>query len=344
MTQGGRQARLYLWVLASVVTGLLPTASIAVECMGSVDLSKRPPPTPVPVYVSLQIKEFRDINESDGSFTVDFETIVTWQDDRIKSLRTEAGAACLVAIDSIWSPEGQITNFVTVLDEPAAYREMNADGQIVEWRRYVATLTAEFDLATFPFDEQTLQFDLQLKRDRPEDVTLNFTTYPGSAPTEAGGWTVGAMTSQLAPRRFGRGPTAPEVAGLSIEIPIKRLWFGPFINIFLPNLGCTLVALSVYFLPSDDGGNRIALSSTSMLIAAAFAYVMSDYITGSLSPIDLFFWASIMIPFVSFAAALASIPLVARGMDWVVLRMDQSLLLISTGAFVWLTNFVWFWR
>jgi hypothetical protein len=344
MTDGQQSTRLGHCLLAGAITLLLPSGVAAEPCTDPVDLSTRPSPAPVRVDLTLQVKELRDINEGDSTFTADFETIMTWRDERLDQAMAGSGPACPYDLDTIWSPATQITNFVAVLDESVAFREVSADGQVVEWRRYLATMTAEFDTAQFPFDEQTLQFDLQLLRERPEDVSLNLVVEPGSFSTEAAGWNVGAMPSEAAPRRFGARKGAPEVAGMTIELPIQRQWFGPFINIYLPNLGCTLVALSVYFLPSDDGGNRIALSSTSMLIAAAFAFVMSNYITGSLAPIDLFFWASVILPFVAFGAALLSIPLVARERDWVVLRMDQILLLVSSTAFLWLTVYVWFPR
>jgi hypothetical protein len=340
MSEAQRSAANRRCLTGLVLAGLMPAAS-AEGCAVLTGLADRPAEAPVVVDVTLKISEFREINESDGSFTADFETVFSWTDPRLSAAFATADDICPEALDSLWSPEMQIANFVSVLDQPAPYREVGEDGRVVEWRRYVATLTAAFDLAQFPFDKQTLHIRMQSRRNRPADLDMRFALDPEADVPETSGWTVGPITADLAPRRFGSAINAPEVAGLDVNIPITRLWFWPVINIYLPNLGCTLVALSVYFLPIDDGGNRIAISSTAMLIAAAFAFVMSDYITGSLSPIELFFWASVLIPFVTFAAALISIPLVAQGWEQTVRRMDRALLIASTAAFVWVTIYVW---
>jgi hypothetical protein len=145
------------------------------------------------IQVGLFINQFWSINQIDGSFAIQAYLNLSWYDarlcfndsrlprdqntielDRSNRMNTTTGVDFL---HSMWLPDVNIQNSIRLSGDIAPDADLfhvKSNGFISWSRRFVVTLSADFEFTALPFDKQTLFVDLESYRMPSEAVQLEW--------------------------------------------------------------------------------------------------------------------------------------------------------------------------
>jgi len=143
---------------------------IAQETTDDTPTSVSPPQLPTEVTVGAYLIGLSQVSEPSDPFpTVDLEVFLnlSWLDPRLAS-DDENGPPRIFQeeeaeekLSEIWSPDIEVQNEVEQRQTESIELTIYADGSVDYEERFGATLNAELDLSTFPFDSQALDMELQ---------------------------------------------------------------------------------------------------------------------------------------------------------------------------------------
>lgn len=144
------------------------------------------------ISVGLFVNQVWDIDQRAGSFKVQAQLRLLWQDDRLcfdgsnlhhprinldqDSMQNLTTGVSI--LESLWLPDVHFHNSIHSGTEElpdAQLLRVSECGEVLWARRFIVTLWVNFDFAQLPFDSQQLTIELESYRMPVEDVVLKWT-------------------------------------------------------------------------------------------------------------------------------------------------------------------------
>lgn len=144
------------------------------------------------ISVGLFVNQVWDIDQRAGSFKVQAQLRLIWQDDRLcfdgsalhhprinldqDSMQNLTTGISI--LESLWLPDVHFHNSIhsgTEEQPDAQLLRVSECGEVLWARRFIVTLWVDFDFARLPFDTQQLKIELESYRMPVDDVILKWT-------------------------------------------------------------------------------------------------------------------------------------------------------------------------
>eukprot|EP01051_Picozoa_sp_SAG22_P018313 SAG22_NODE_3047_length_1985_cov_2.118770_2_plen_439_part_01 len=161
------------------------------------------------VKIDLYVNSVWDVDQRAGSFKVRAYLRMRWRDERlcfngsalpphsaVKRAPNVGGRGPLIELDedtvlnqstgvsiftSIWSPDVHFTNTTELPKDDARLLSVDETGHVFWSRRFIATLSANFDFKYLPFDSQNLSVSLESYRMNTDSVLLQWGRIDGDS-------------------------------------------------------------------------------------------------------------------------------------------------------------------
>lgn len=300
-----------------------PNCSIPTEFTKVRPISDGPPTS---VQVAIRLIDIGGINEVSEEFTVDFLTMIRWQDPRLSV--SELGRSldkCTVLYANIWHPFIDIINQRDIVSHYDDLVEVDADGSVFYLQRFSGTLTSPLTLNDFPFDQQAISIRLGSFSRGPDEIDLVFdksltTRLAGISPA---GWKVVNVATAISTESYKA--TDISVVQLEHKIIIERIPNYYLWNIFVPLILIVFMAWTVFWIDPDHFAPQVTVSTASALTLIAFLLTTRrllpqvEYLTRA----DVIVLGSVILVFFALGEAVLTYNLAYRGRQQVARAIDR---------------------
>lgn len=237
---------------------------------------------PVLVDVGLFIVEMPEIDPVNNTFRVEAFMDLMWCDPRLafdaetafrgRKIYLEETARAVLA--QIWWPDVTIVNEVESRQIENEELIIRPDGTVEYQERFSANLEAHYDLEQFPFDEQTLEIELEsfvwsseFLQFHQKEKQIGFST-----EFELPEWHTEDVKTHI--REVQEVRDRAPFSELVMEVHISRR-SGFFIwKILLPLMVLVSISWSVFWMIGDGLADRMSVSLTGVLTVVAYQFII----------------------------------------------------------------------
>jgi neurotransmitter-gated ion-channel len=248
---------------------------------------------PVVVHVGPRFVDIVSVDENEGAFVATADLRLRWVDLRLPYAPEEAPsgflqwreAAAEAKLEEIWVPEVALAN---LLDEPSYQTwglHLFPDGHVELMQRTTGHFASAFHVERFPFDRQSLQVELVMRRESLERLTLDFhqddRDFSGASPgMELKGWELGLGDLRRQPVAGWYGARHAQVL---VGLEVRRQVGGSLAAIFIPLFASLLILLMVLWMNKlEDGDFAIeAFELANVVIGGLFAVIALNFTVNS---------------------------------------------------------------
>jgi uncharacterized Tic20 family protein len=252
---------------------------------------------PVVVNTGLSFQALESFDEAKGSFEATTDLRLSWFDLRLgypasevlhgyKEYRMSAAEAQL---SKIWTPT---VAFVNRLGEPSMSERrlrIYPNGRVELITRTTAVFKTQVDVARFPFDQQTLQVELQVKEDTVETVDLDYLSEdlqfsrPGKR-VELTGWGLGLVNLK---RELIAGWNGDRYAKVIAGLNLRRDASSTLATIFIPLFASLLIPFLATWMnrAEKDGFEIEGFELANFIIGGLFAVIALTFTLESTFPL-----------------------------------------------------------
>lgn len=249
-----------------------------------VDDAKPTPPNPdgpTRVGLAVHVLELREIDPIKGSYVLKGYVRTTWCDPRQAFDRAAAGADERIYIGAIaaemlgktmWYPGGFPVNRAGELSFTERILRIRYDGTIEQDLNLHVPLASRFDLHRFPFDQQTLQLQIEsFVFSTKEVVLVDDSAGTGFDPAlELPEWEIVSATGSVSEVSVMR--SRETFSRYTLDIAIARnpgfyLW-----KAFLPLVVIVALSWSIFWMPEERFAQRSRITSTGVLTIVAYQF------------------------------------------------------------------------
>ena len=280
--------------------------SLAADCrLDRDDLLSRPAAQagPTEVYLQSYINDIIVIRDADQSFQADLFMRIEWDDPR---LAHGDAAPCSTTFDAIWWPELQPMNRRNLQQVRDMRPLVASDGRVSLLLRGFGDFSFRANLSDFPFDSQSLGFDLlSVYSDADIDFVFNPERIVLSDDLSVANFDVSMAGVRVWSEMIKS--TGREHARFSIELEATRLTGFYTWQQLVPLFLVVLMAWIVFWIPREHVPSRIGLAATSMLTLIAYRFAMSSVLPpiAYLTRLDVFMIGASVLVFSALATAVA---------------------------------------
>ncbi|XP_069159957.1 uncharacterized protein [Procambarus clarkii] len=271
----------------------------------------------------VQILRFLNINDVKRVIDLEINVLITWKDPRLKYLNlkntTEINRLSSADENNIWRPvinfpnvhDGNIKMFTeqlflkkTGLPLEVDFNDANMDisysgksASIIQRQHYSGSFACVFDVFYYPFDTQRCVLLLQLSSVSHEVVT--FSAELAAVEYMEGRSLPSYTVTFCSVTVTHRGSNATRYPVLLVEFGLERRWTVIVLNVFLPTALLQAIGYATLFLHTNDQGDRLTLSLTTLLVLYTLFNNTSDAlpVTAYVKMIDVWFFYCIFLLF-----------------------------------------------
>lgn len=181
--------------------------------------------------------------------------------------------AAVEKANDTWRPYINFINETTAATPRHAVLTIGADGTVEFGQEFEVTLRAEFELRSFPFDSQVLQFKIESFAFPAKEMIFE----PDPTKMKLGKirlaqWDVSNLRWKTSLERDEMERDEYHRLTLSVDA-VRKPGFYVW-QAFVPLFILFLIASTVFFLPVEDLSDRIGVITTSLLTAVALSYTV----------------------------------------------------------------------
>eukprot|EP00980_Cylindrotheca_fusiformis_P011376 scaffold2638_cov114-Cylindrotheca_fusiformis.AAC.4 len=242
------------------------------------------PDGPVIVDIGVYVHGISDLDPGANTFAMEGYLDLLWCDARMKFNSSSAGRDSHTflendaekEIEEIWWPAVAFVNEVTRRTTENQELIINSDGTIEYREKFFVTLSSNYDMVRFPFDEQILVAEIEsfawnsdILQFHIEDDLVGFSTefdIPEHSLTEIHEHIETSMEAR------DRHPFSELIA----EFHIVRNPTYYLTKVVIPLTLIVCISWAVFWMESNDLPNRMAISFTGVLTSVAYQFIVSD--------------------------------------------------------------------
>jgi hypothetical protein len=216
------------------------------------------PTTRVTISIGIVVLGISEINERSGTWDADYYLYESWAPSPGLFPQTEI-------VNEVERKSAQFDSMVV------------RDGRCIRSRRIHSTLRNEYNLHAFPFDEQTLSFEVS-----DDEYTAGELVYADgpftlgiddALRTTVSGWRVATEpTFSRESRAFKWEAGAPAYDYGKVAFGVRRHVTFHLAKYFLPLFVIVALAFSAFWISPEDLGSQLTIGITCLLAAIAFQF------------------------------------------------------------------------
>ncbi|MEX0325746.1 MAG: hypothetical protein AB3N33_06630 [Puniceicoccaceae bacterium] len=293
-----------------IVTCALAESEVANSTM---DLERhiRPGSSDVPTTVTINsfLVDIIDIDDVEGTITMDFFFTQRWQDPRLADDQYDDPRVKLdLTIEDIWHP-----HLVSIYQRESQLKDalLNIDsaGNVTFRQRGIHTFTAPLDLRQFPFDSQVvdLVYVSSIYSDQELNLVLDRERSGHLGDFSLRGWTFENFEASTISRPVARpNEEAFKLAGLQFDIELKRKPAFYIWKVFFPLGLIAFMAWTVFWIDPANFGGQVAISTSSVITLIAFQLSLSELLPriSYLTNIDIYAIGTSLLVFIALGESI----------------------------------------
>uniref|UniRef100_A0A087YB73 Neuronal acetylcholine receptor subunit beta-2 n=1 Tax=Poecilia formosa TaxID=48698 RepID=A0A087YB73_POEFO len=232
----------------------------------------------VTVQLMVSLAQLISVHEREQVMTTNVWLTQEWQDYRLTWVPEEFDGMMKVRLPSkhIWLPDVVLYNNADGVYEVSFYSNavVSYDGSIFWLPPAIYKSACKIEVKHFPFDQQncTLRFR-SWTYDRTEiDLVLRADVASMDDFTPSGEWDIIAL-----PGRRNENPADPTYVDITYDFIIRRKPLFYTINLIIPCVLITSLAILVFYLPSDCG-EKMTLCISVLLALTVFLLLISKIV------------------------------------------------------------------
>ncbi|CAL8256471.1 unnamed protein product [Boreogadus saida] len=232
----------------------------------------------VTVTLMVSLAQLISVHEREQVMTTNVWLTQEWQDYRLSWIPEEYDGMLKVRLPSkhIWLPDVVLYNNADGMYEVSFYSNavVSHDGSIFWLPPAIYKSACKIEVKHFPFDQQncTLRFR-SWTYDRTElDLVLRTDVACMDDFTPSGEWDIIAL-----PGRRNENPADPTYVDITYDFVIRRKPLFYTINLIIPCVLITSLAILVFYLPSDCG-EKMTLCISVLLALTVFLLLISKIV------------------------------------------------------------------
>jgi hypothetical protein len=222
------------------------------------------------VRAAFYLVDVAEIDDAKRTFTADLYIVLRWEDARLAHSKADKRR---VPLASIWSPPLVVLNQRNVSRLLPEMADVDAKGGVSYRQRLHGAFSARLDLHDFPLDRQTLAIRLVSPGVPPEELELVPETTARAADLSILDWEVREPSARAEALRT---PEGAEVAGLEIELPVRRRASAYLYQYGIPLTLIVCMSWGAFWVSPEQLMARQSISITSMLTIITYRFVLAN--------------------------------------------------------------------
>ena len=239
---------------------------------------------PTMVHIGLYVDEITEVDESNNSFKMQGFLDLIWCDPRLAFNPEEMGTNVEIFLEddaheelnNIWWPNLEFVNE----HEPVSIENLtllvHPDGTVEYRSKFGGHLASNFDLHSFPFDEQDLLVEIESFEWASD--TMVFLSQDGmvgfSAEFHIPEWHVTGITERIESKKEPRDHN--ELSEFVATIHVKRDPGVYTTKVMIPLGVIILISMIIFWMDADSFEDRLGASMTGLLTAVAYQFIASQ--------------------------------------------------------------------
>ncbi|XP_024417603.2 neuronal acetylcholine receptor subunit beta-4 [Desmodus rotundus] len=232
----------------------------------------------ISIQLQLSLAQLISVNEREQIMTTNVWLKQEWTDNRLawNSSRYEGVNILRIPAKRIWLPDIVLYNNADGTYEVSLYTNVvvHANGSIMWLPPAICKSTCKIEVKHFPFDQQncSLKFRSWTYDHTEIDMVLKSPTASMDDFTPSGEWDIVAL-----PGRRTVNPQDPSYVDVTYDFIIRRKPLFYTINVIIPCVLITSLAILVFYLPSDCG-EKMTLCISVLLALTVFLLLISKIV------------------------------------------------------------------
>uniref|UniRef100_UPI003CC9224C Neuronal acetylcholine receptor subunit beta-4,Soluble cytochrome b562 n=1 Tax=Homo sapiens TaxID=9606 RepID=UPI003CC9224C len=232
----------------------------------------------ISIKLQLSLAQLISVNEREQIMTTNVWLKQEWTDYRLtwNSSRYEGVNILRIPAKRIWLPDIVLYNNADGTYEVSVYTNLivRSNGSVLWLPPAIYKSACKIEVKYFPFDQQncTLKFRSWTYDHTEIDMVLMTPTASMDDFTPSGEWDIVAL-----PGRRTVNPQDPSYVDVTYDFIIKRKPLFYTINLIIPCVLTTLLAILVFYLPSDCG-EKMTLCISVLLALTFFLLLISKIV------------------------------------------------------------------
>ncbi|XP_075711653.1 acetylcholine receptor subunit epsilon-like [Rhinoderma darwinii] len=245
----------------------------------------------IEVKLKLTLTNLISLKEREETLTTNVWILITWDDYRLTWNESDYGGMNVVRVPHhmVWLPDIVLENNIDGQFDVAYYANVlvYSSGYMYWLPPAIFRSTCSVDVTYFPFDWQNCslvfrsktynakEVDLQLALDDDSQEKIEWVDIDPEAFTENGEW---AIRHRPAKKVINKSYTSEDLEyqeiRFSLIIQRKPLFY--IINVIVPCVLISSLAVLVYFLPAKAGGQKCTVSISVLLAQTVFLFLIAQ--------------------------------------------------------------------
>lgn len=295
-----------------------------------------PPASPTRVRAAITVLALNRVSPPSEAFpTFDATVMLTsrWQDPRLAFDAGEEGAERRVYLDDearvqlrqMWGPGLVIENEDGERSGDAQTLIIRADGMVTQEEVFDARFHVPFDLRSFPFDTQHLQFVLASSTWNARHVVLETIDDRMTVDDEVNvpDWDLGAMRASVAEAQEAR--SGAPFSEMTIDVPAVRRPGFYLSKVMLPLLVIVACTWTTFWMTGEGAPTRLQRMFIALLSIVAFTQVIAQHLPriSYVTFLDAVMYAAFASTGATLIQVVATHRAEARGAKDVAVKLDR---------------------
>lgn len=248
---------------------------------------------PVAVRVAMHIVDLKSFDDNSGTFEATADMRLTWDNpdlaypiaEGLNGYKEWRASKAEVEIAKLWTPPMRIGNREGLPTFVERRLRIYPDGTVETITRTTAKYKTPIDVNKFPFDRQRLEFDIRVREETTNAVTLehiqNDLDFSRPAKTvDLDGWDLGLMTLD---RAIIKGWNGDRYSKITAALGVQRIPTSVVPVIFIPLFASLLIPLLVLWMNGiEDGEFKVdAFELANVMIGGLFSVIALGFTVSS---------------------------------------------------------------
>jgi len=288
---------------------------------------------PTNVHIGLYVDEVTEVDESSNSFRMQGFLDMIWCDQRLAFDSAEVGTDveiflegdAIEELDEIWWPNLEYVNAVDDISIGNLVLLVHPDGTVEYRSKFGGHLSTNFDLRSFPFDEQDLLVEIESFEWASD--TMVFLAQEGvvgfSDEFHIPEWYITDISEHIESKKEPRDHS--EFSEFVATIHVKRDPGVYTTKVMIPLGIIILISMVVFWMDASAFEDRLGASMTGLLTAVAYQFIAGENLPKHVynTYLDSFILLSFLVILIGIGESAFTSWLVKKGKEDQANQMDR---------------------